>query len=140
MHGNYQAALEGYAEVVRFPNSAPSLRATAYANSGYAHLSLQQHGTARQDFENALKMQPTNSPAYRGLGLLAQRGGDLAEATKDYQRSVELQPSSVGYLLLAQALELGHHDEAAHAYVAQAVSMTQDFNDDLAVMKKLLAN
>ncbi|MGA7289208.1 MAG: tetratricopeptide repeat protein, partial [Terriglobales bacterium] len=78
--------------------------------------------------------------AYRGLGLLAQRAGDLAEATKDYQRSVDLQPSSVGYLLLAQAFELGHQDKAAHAAVSQAASMTQDFNDDLAVMKQLLAN
>ncbi|MFY9904012.1 MAG: tetratricopeptide repeat protein [Terriglobales bacterium] len=140
MHGNYQAALEGYAAVVRFPNSAPSLRATAYANSGYAHLSLQRYDNARQDFANAIKMQPANSAAYRGLGLLAQRAGDLAEATKDYQRSVDLQPSSVGYLLLAQAFELGHQDKAAHAAVSQAASMTQDFNDDLAVMKQLLAN
>ncbi|MGA7633019.1 MAG: tetratricopeptide repeat protein [Terriglobales bacterium] len=140
MRGNYQDALEGYAEVVRFPNSAPSLRATAYANSGYAHLSLQRYDNARQDFANALKMQPNNSAAYRGLGLLAQRAGNLAEAAKDYRRSVDLQPSSVGYLLLAQALELGHQDEAAHAAVSQAASMTQDFNDALAVMKRLLAN
>ncbi|HSZ62705.1 MAG TPA: tetratricopeptide repeat protein [Terriglobales bacterium] len=140
MHGNYQAALEGYAEVVRFPNSAPSLRATAYANSGYAHLSLQRYENARQDFANAIRMQPANSSAYRGLGLLAQRAGDLAEAAKAYQRSVELQPSSVGYLLLAQALELGHKDDAARAAVSRAASMAQDFNDDLAVMKQLLAN
>ncbi|MGA2353770.1 MAG: tetratricopeptide repeat protein [Terriglobales bacterium] len=140
MHGNYQAALEGYAKVVGFPNSAPSLRATAYANSGYADLSLKRYDNARQDFVSALRMQPTNSAAYRGLGLLAQRAGDIAEATKDYQRSVELRPSPVGYLLLAQALELNHQDEAAHAAVSQAASMTQDFNDDLAVMKKLLAN
>jgi uncharacterized protein HemY len=85
-------------------------------------------------------MQPNNSAAYRGLGLLAQRAGNLAEAAQHYRRSVELQPSSVGYLLLAQALELGHQDEAAHAAVSQAASMTQDFNDDLAVMKQLLAN
>jgi protein O-mannosyl-transferase len=140
MHGNYQAALEGYAEVVRFPNSAPALRATAYANSGYAHLSLQRYDNARQDFVNALNMQPQNSAAYRGLGLLAQRSGDLAEATKNYQRSVESQPSAVGYLLLAQALELNHQDNAARAAISQAASMTQDFNDDLAVMKQLLAN
>ena len=139
MRGNYQAALEGYAQVVHFPNSAPSLRTTAYANSGYAHLSLQQYVNARQDFENALRLQPANSAAYRGLGLLAQRAGDLAEATKDYQRSVDLQPSPVGYLLLAQALELNHHDEAAHTAVSQAARMTQDFNDDLTVMKQLLA-
>ncbi len=140
MRGNYQAALEGYAEVIRFPNSAPSLRATAYANSGYAHLSQQRYDSARQDFANAIRTQPANSAAYRGLGLLAQRAGDLAEAAEDYQRSVEQQPSPVGYLLLAQALELGHQNDAAHAAVSQAASMTQDFNDDLAVMKQLLAN
>jgi len=139
MYGNYQAALEGYAKVVRFPNSAPSLRATAYANSGYAHLSLQRYDNARQDFVSALSLQPANSAAYRGLGLLAQRAGDLAEATKDYRQSVELQPSPVGYLLLAQALELARQDEAAHTAVSQAASMTQDFNDDLAIMKQLLA-
>jgi Flp pilus assembly protein TadD len=140
MRGNYQAALNGFANVIRFSNSAPSLRAMAYTNSGYAHLSLRQHSNARQDFENALRTQPANSAAYRGLGLVAQRAGDLAEATKDYQRSVELQPSPVGYLLLAQALALGHQDEVAQATISRAASMTQDLNDDLAVTKRLLAN
>jgi tetratricopeptide (TPR) repeat protein len=116
------------------------LRATAHANSGYAHLSLKQFGNAKQDFEAALNEQPANSAAYRGVGLLAQRAGDIVLATGDYQRSVELQPSPVGYLLLAQALELRRQDEAAHAAVAQAVRLTQDLNDDMAVVKKLLAN
>jgi Tfp pilus assembly protein PilF len=140
MHGNYQSALDGFRKVVQFPYTAPSLRATAHANSGYAHLSLKQFGNAKQDFEAALNEQPANSAAYRGVGLLAQRAGDIAQATGDYQRSVELQPSPVGYLLLAQALELRRQDEAAHAAVAQAVRMTQDLNDDIAVVKKLLAN
>jgi Tfp pilus assembly protein PilF len=140
MHGNYQSALDGFRKVVQFPYTAPSLRATAHANSGYAHLSLKQFGNAKQDFEAALNEQPGNSAAYRGVGLLAQRTGDIVQATGDYQRSVELQPSPVGYLLLAQALELRRQDEAAHAAVAQAVRMTQDLNDDIAVVKKLLAN
>ena len=140
MHGNYQSALDGFRRVVQFPSTASSLRATAHANSGYAHLSLKQFGNAKQDFEAALNEQPGNSAAYRGVGLLAQRAGDIVQATGDYQRSVELQPSSVGYLLLAQALELRRQNEAAHAAVAHAVRMTQDLNDDIAVVRQLLAN
>src|SRR5882762_874577 len=51
MHGNYQSALDGFRKVVQFPYTAASLRATAHANSGYAHLSLKQFGNAKQDFE-----------------------------------------------------------------------------------------
>ncbi len=140
MHGNYQSALDGFAKVVHFSRTAPSLRATAQANSGYAHLSLKQYDDAKQDFEAALRDRPADSAAYRGLGLLAQRAGDLVQATKDYERSVELQPSPVGYLLLAQALELGHHEEAAQKAMTQAARMSQDLNDDVAVVRQLLAN
>ena len=139
MHGKYQAALDGYATVVQL-TKAPPLLATARANSGYAHYSLKQYGDAQRDFEAALKEQPGNSSAYRGLGLLAQRAGDIAQATKDYERSAELQPSPVGYLLLAQALEIGGQAEAARAAQSQAARMTQDLNDDIAVVRQLLAN
>jgi tetratricopeptide (TPR) repeat protein len=140
MQGNYGAALDGFAKVVQYPRTAPSLRAIAHANSGYAHLSLKQYDSAKQDFQAALNQQPGNSPAYRGLGLLAQRAGDITQATKDYERSVELQPSPVGYLLLAQALEIGGQTEAARAAQSQAARMTRDLNDDIATVKQLLAN
>jgi tetratricopeptide (TPR) repeat protein len=140
MLGHYQAALDGYGEVVQSPVAAPSLLATARANSGYAHLSLKQYDNARQDFAAALNDQPLNSAAYRGLGLLAQRAGDIAEAAKDYQRSVELEPTPVGYLLLGHALEIGGQPEAARAAQSQAVRMTQDLNDDIATVRQLLAN
>jgi len=139
MHGKYQTALVGYATVVQL-TKASSLLATARANSGYAHYSLKQYGNAQQDFEAALNEQPANSAAYRGLGLLEQRAGDIIQATKDYERSAELQPSPVGYLLLAQALEIGGQAEAARAAQSQAARMTQDLNDDIATVKQLLAN
>lgn len=140
MHGNYQAALDGYAKVVRFPLTAAPLRAKAEANSGYAHLSVKQYDNAKLDFEAALRDQAGNSAAYRGLGLVAQRAGDISRAADDYERSVELQPSPVGYLLLAQALALGGHDEAARAAESTAARMSQDFNEDAAIAKQLLAN
>jgi protein O-mannosyl-transferase len=140
MLGHYQAALEGYAEVVRFPATAPSLRATALANSGYAHLSLKQYDNAQRDFAAALKDQRENSAAYRGLGLVAQRAGNIAEAAKDYERAIELQPTPVGFLLLGNALEIGGQPEAAREAQSQAARMTQDLNGDIATVRQLLAN
>jgi len=140
MLGNYRAALEGYATVIQSQIAAPSLLATAWANSGYAHLSLKQYDNAKQDFTAALREQPVNSAAYRGLGLVAQRAGDVAQAARDYERSVELQPTPVGYLLLGHALEIGGQPEAALAAQSQAVRMTQDLNDDMATVRQLLAN
>jgi len=140
MLGHYQAALAGYAEVVQSPVTAPSLRATALANSGYAHLSLKQYGDAHRDFAAALDDQPENSAAYRGLGLLAQRAGNIAEAARDYERSVELQPTPVGYLLLGRALEIGGQPEAAREAQSQAARMTPDLSDDIATVRQLLAN
>jgi len=139
MHGNYQAALIGYATVVQLTKN-PGLLATALGYSGYVHYSLKQYDNARQDFEAALNQQPEYPSAYRGLGLLAQREGDMIEAMKDYQRSVELQPTPVGYLLLAQALEIGGQTEAARAAQFQATRMTQDLNNDIAIVRQLLAN
>ncbi len=139
MRGNYQAALEGYARVMQFTKE-PSFLETARVNSGYAHYSLKQYENARQDFEAGVKQQPWNSPAYRGLGLVAQRAGDIAGAVTNYERSVELQPSPVGYLLLAQALELAGQVQAARVAQSQAASMTADLTDDIATVKQLLAN
>jgi tetratricopeptide (TPR) repeat protein len=139
IHGNYQAALEGYARVPRF-TKIPYLVAMARVNSGYAHYSLKQYESAKQDFEATLKEQPGNSMAYRGLGLVAQRMGDITGAATDYERSVELQPTPVGYLLLGQALEIGGQTEAARTAQSQAVRMTPDLAGDIATVKQLLAN
>ena len=81
-----------------------------------------------------------NAAAYRGLGLLAQRAGNVTLAAKDYKRSVELQPTPVGYLLLAYALELGGERDASRAAQIQAARIDPDLNDDLATVRQLLAN
>jgi protein O-mannosyl-transferase len=137
MHGDYQAALDGYARAIQFTKKPPLL-AMAHTNSGYAHYSLKQYDHAKQDFEAALTQQPGNSPAYRGLGLVAQRDGDIAQASADYERSIELQPTPVGYLLLAQALEIGGKAEAARAAQSQAAHMAPDLSDDIATVRQLL--
>jgi protein O-mannosyl-transferase len=135
--GNYPAALDDYAKVLQFTKD-PYWVTMARVNSGYADYSLKRYAAAKQDFEAALNQQPENSPAYRGLGLLAQRAGDIAQATQDYERAVEIEPSPLGYLLLAQALETGGHAAAARAAQSEAARMTPDLNPDIAIVKQLL--
>jgi tetratricopeptide (TPR) repeat protein len=139
IHGNYQAALEGYARVPQFTRTR-YLVAMARVNSGYAHYSLKQYDSAKQDFEATLSVQPGNSMAYRGLGLVAQRMGGIPQAAKNYERAVELQPTPVGYLLLAQALEIAGQTEAARAARSQAARMNPDLAADIATVKQLLAD
>jgi tetratricopeptide (TPR) repeat protein len=138
MRGNDRAALEGYARVIEFTKD-PTLLETARVNSGYAHYSLKEYEDAKRDFEAGVQQQPWNSPAYRGLGLVAQRAGDLPRAVANYERSAELQPSPVGYLLLAQALELAGQADAARQAQSQAARMSAD-TDDIATVKQLLQN
>jgi len=137
--GNYQVALEGYRKVFRL-TTIPVLVAMAHANGGYAHYSLKEYDRAKQDFEAALQQQAQNSPAYLGLGLLAQRSGDWAEAAQDYLRAVQIQPTPVGYLLLAQALESGGQLEAANAARSRAAAITPDLSGAMQAVKQLLAN
>jgi protein O-mannosyl-transferase len=139
MMGNYRAALEGYSRVLQ-STKVPSMLITARINGGYAHLSLKQYDGAKLDFEAARNLQPENWSAYRGLGLVAQKAGDIPLAAENYQRSVMLQPSPVGYLLLAQALARAGQADAARAAESQAAGMTRDLNDDVATVKQLLAD
>ena len=137
MRGNFQAAAEGYTNVLAYTR-VPGLITLAHVNRGYALVSLKQYEAAGQDFEEAMREQPANWAVYRGLGLVAQKTGDIVSAVKNYRREVELQPSSVGYLLLAQALELSGQNGAASEAEAKAMSMSRDPMDDRAAVKILL--
>jgi protein O-mannosyl-transferase len=139
MRGHYQEAIEGYAKMPQCTKD-PSLLAMARANSGYAHYSLKQYENARQDFAAALSLQPGNSGAYRGLGLAAQKMGDIGQAIQDYERGVELAPTPSGYLFLAQAFDIDRQAEAARAARSQAARMTSDLNDDLAIVQRFISN
>jgi tetratricopeptide (TPR) repeat protein len=139
LHGNYQAALEGFAKIPRLTRD-PLLVARAQLNSGYSHYALKQYDSAIKDFEAVLIEQPGSSVAYRALGLIAQRAGNLTQAAQDYQRSVDIEPTSVGYLLLAQALQSIGQPEAARTAESQAARHSRDLNTDIAIVRQLLAN
>lgn len=102
--GNADVALRHF-ETVLVLTEDPRVRATALTNAGYIHYSHHDFGTAKRSFDEALRQRGENAQAWLGLGLLAQQGGDLAQAVQLYAKAAQIQPTAVSYLLLVQALE-----------------------------------
>jgi len=112
--GNLSAAVERYQVVALHAADLP-LRAKAYGNLGSVYRQLGDLTAAKQCFEKSLELQPDHPlpMAFIGLGLVAQKSGDFAEAVRDYSRAMAIEPTDVGYLLVADALrQEGRLDEA----------------------------
>ena len=110
--GNLPAAIERYQMVARHAADL-GMRASAYGSLGFAYRGMGQTTKAKQCFETALQLEPEWARAMTGLGLIAQENGDMTEAIRQYSRAAAVQPTDVGYLLLAQALRQdGRLDEA----------------------------
>jgi tetratricopeptide (TPR) repeat protein len=83
----------------------PDTRATGYDRLGFEYRKMGDSLRAKQCFEAALRLAPNRGRAMTGLGLIAQENGDMPEAIRQYSRAVAAEPTDVGYLLLAQALQ-----------------------------------
>ncbi len=110
--GNLPGAIERY-QVVALHAADPTVLAAAYGNLGSAYREMGESVKAKQCFETALRWAPRQPMSMIGLGLIAEKNGDFAEAVRQYARAMAVQPTDVGYLLLAQALqEQGQLDQA----------------------------
>jgi tetratricopeptide (TPR) repeat protein len=114
--GNLPAAIDRY-QMVALHAGDVGLRATAYGNLGSAYRQMGESMKAKQCYEISLRLAPDRPMAMAmamiGLGLIAQKDGDLPEAIRQYSRAMAVQPTDVGYLLLARALQQqGRSDEA----------------------------
>ena len=112
--GNLPVAIDRY-QMVALHAADVGLRATAYGNLGSAYRQMGQSMKAKQCYEISLRLAPDRPMAMAiiGLGLIAQKNGDLPEAVRQYYRAMAVQPTDVGYLLLARALQQqGRSDEA----------------------------
>jgi len=136
--GNLPAAIEHYQMVARDAGDV-GMRATAYGSLGFAYRGLGQPVKAKQCFETALQLQPDRARAMVGLGLIAQESGDLAEAIRLYSRASAVQPTDVGYLLLARALQQEGHVPEANAITESVARSSPDLPKALKTMQSLLS-
>src|SRR5262249_48886701 len=117
-----------------------AVRATAFANLGSIYRMQGKYADSKKNYELALQMNPDLPAALVGSGLLAQKGWDFASAAKQYARAMSIEPTSVGYLLLAKALEQsGRTGEARDAFSA-AQRLSANIRADQKAADNLLAN
>ncbi len=134
--GNLPGAIERYQMVARHAAFVPNavgvdLSATANDNLGSLYRETGDSTKAKQYLEVALQLEPARTTAMIGSGLVlvAQKNGDMAEVLRQYTHAMSLQPTDVGYLLLAQALQReGRRDEAKAIY-ERVVRSSPNFAD-----------
>lgn len=115
-HGRLNDAIAEYQSVIALTSDA-GLLAQTYANLGAAQRSLGEDAAARESFNQALRLNPDQSTAWLGMGLLEQKNGNLQDAIRDLSRSVQLHPTAENFLYLGRALEQAQrHTDALAAY------------------------
>jgi tetratricopeptide (TPR) repeat protein len=124
-HGNLRAAIERY-EIVARHAAQPRLRAAAYGNLGSAYRELGDLPDAKQCFEKSLELMPDQPMSMVGLGLVAQKSGDFDEAVRQYSRAMAIQPTDVGFLLIASALDRQGHADQANAIRERVAHVSKD--------------
>ncbi len=130
-HGQPQQAIAQYQKVITLTDNKVQqnlwLRSTAFARMGSAYRQLKDFENARQSYREALQLDPGKAEVWLALGIVTQLAGDSNGAVPAYQQAVKLQPSDVGYLLLARALQQTGHDNEAQEDIEQARRRSRDF-------------
>jgi len=102
-------------------------REMAFRDLGIANTKLGKASEARQNYNQALQIDPHDPFALMGMGLLAYRDTDFRTAAEFFSRAAAVEPIDFHYLLIAAALQkCGRQAEADTAY-AQARRVSLDW-------------
>lgn len=123
--GDLQTAVQRYQTMLRM-NSDARLQADAYSNLGSTYRAMGDYAHARENYRASLELVPGNPAVLVQMGVLAQKMSDLDEAITDYTQAMAIQPTDVGYLLLARALSQSGRAADAEAAKKQAESLSRD--------------
>jgi Flp pilus assembly protein TadD len=137
-NGYLQDAISQYERALR-GSSDPHLKSAALGNIASVYLQLHDYARAHENCAAALKLDADNVSAIRVQGLLAQRSGDFAQAIRLYSRANSLQPTDLGYLLLARALEQSGKPEEARAALQRARELSPDIQRTERTAQQLLS-
>ncbi|HEX6822150.1 MAG TPA: tetratricopeptide repeat protein [Candidatus Sulfotelmatobacter sp.] len=136
--GNIQSAAEHYQAALKL-SVEPNLRLTAFSNLGSLYRMSHNYEASRANYQAALRINPENAMPLIGLGLLAYKTGDAAGAVNYYFHGLALEPSDVGYILLARALEAAGRKNESSAALEQAKRLAPDFGAAQNEASRLLA-
>lgn len=126
-HGDLPQAVEHY-KYVALHAVDPDLRSNAYGNLGSAYRQMGLNSEAKHCYEESLRFMPDRPLAIVGLGLIALHDGDSAEAVRQFGHAMSIQPTAVGYLLFARALEQSGRGKDAELARHTAQQLSPNFD------------
>lgn len=125
-HHQLQPSVGWFQNVLSHTMNA-SLRMQAYADLGSSYRMLGDYKQAQASYQSSLELDSTDTVSIVGLGLIAQKTGDLRHAIENYSRAVAIQPTAVGYLLLSRAWQEDSHPEEAQTALRSSENLSRDF-------------
>jgi tetratricopeptide (TPR) repeat protein len=138
--GNVQGAIDRYRLAAEQARGAV-LRSRAYGSLGYLYRETKQPIKAKQSFEKALEAVPDQPILMVQLGLIAQLDeNDTAEAVREFDRAMALQPTDVGLILLANALLEEGKTSLGNEVLERAEKISKDLPAAEEQAKSLLAD
>jgi protein O-mannosyl-transferase len=129
-HGNAREAIDDYQKTIMLTDQAVGknlwLRSTTFARMGSAYRQLGQFELARASFQNALEINPQDAQVWLALGIVTAQAGDSRAAAQAYLKALKIQPSDVGFLLLARALDQTGQSGQAESARAEAQRLSRN--------------
>ena len=114
---NHLAGAMSDAESVLVRTNNEFAREMAFRDLGIANTQLGKAAEARENYSQALQLDPQDPFALLGMGLLANRDRDFKTAADFFSRAASVEPTDFHYLLVATALkECGRQAESSAAY------------------------
>ncbi len=128
---NLRDAIAKYQQVIRETDNAvyqnAAMRALAFANMGHAYRQLGDLPAARANLQQSAHLKQDNFQVWMDLGLVSQGLGAPTDAAHAYSEAMRLQPSDVGYLLLARALEQSGQRQQSDEALQKAKLLTNNY-------------
>ncbi len=125
MHGDYPGAIEWYQKAANIARNS-KVKARAYNNLGFAYKANGDLIDARENLRKAVQIDPEFAGAWIGLGIMAQKTGDLPLAINAYSRGLAVHPTDYGYILLAGALDASGEKDQANAARQKAEALSKN--------------
>jgi tetratricopeptide (TPR) repeat protein len=113
-HGNLQQAVERYDHMLSITPTDRE-RSALLSNRGLVYVDEHENLRAQQDFQAAVAADPHNYRGWLGLGVVAQRSGNLDLAIQNYQRANAAKPTVIVCQLLATVLDQAGRKQEAQA-------------------------
>jgi tetratricopeptide (TPR) repeat protein len=83
-------AIDGCTAVIQSGQEAPEKLATAFDNRGVAYRLRGEYDRALHDYEQAIKLNPSNANAYNNRGIIYRIKGEYSRAIADYDEAIWL--------------------------------------------------